>query len=57
MKLMMLENCYRMMRSGEDMKLMMLENCYGMMRSGEMWGLEEGWKETDTLHGRFVRKY
>lgn len=40
-----------------DMNVMMLENGYRMMHGGEMWGLEEGWKETDTLCGSLVRKY
>jgi hypothetical protein len=39
------------------MKVMMLENCYRVMHGGELWGVEEGWKETDTLHGSLVRKY
>jgi hypothetical protein len=30
------------------MKVMILENGYRMMHGGEMWGLEEGWKETET---------
>jgi hypothetical protein len=27
-----------------------------MMHGGEMWGLEEGWKQTDTIHGTFCEK-
>jgi hypothetical protein len=38
------------------MKVMMLENGSRMMHGGEMWGIEEGWKETGTVRGRFSEK-
>jgi hypothetical protein len=45
-----------------DMGVKLLGNVYEMvcesrMMSGlEIWGVEEGWKEIDTIHGRMCKK-
>ncbi|KDR17814.1 hypothetical protein L798_08243 [Zootermopsis nevadensis] len=44
------------------MRINILENVYEMvcesrmMYGAEIWGLEEGWKEVDVIHGRFCKK-
>jgi hypothetical protein len=41
-----------------DMRVQLLENAYEMvcesklMYGAEIWGLDEGWKEIDIIHGR-----
>jgi hypothetical protein len=41
-----------------DMRIQILENvcemvCESMLMYGaEIWGLDDGWKETDIIHGR-----
>jgi hypothetical protein len=45
-----------------DMKVQLLENVYEMvcesrlMNGAEIWGLDEGWKEIDIIHGRLCKK-
>jgi hypothetical protein len=44
------------------MRMQLLENVYEMvcesrlMNGAEIWGLDEGWKETDIIHGRLCKK-
>ena len=45
-----------------DIKVEMLENIYEMVRESkfmygiEMWGLNDAWKEVDTVHSIFCKK-
>jgi hypothetical protein len=45
-----------------DMRVKLLENIYEMvcesrlMYGAEIWGLDEGWKEIDVIHGRLCKK-
>jgi hypothetical protein len=45
-----------------DMRIQLLENVYEtvcesrMMYGAEIWGLDEGWKEADIIHGRLCKK-
>jgi hypothetical protein len=45
-----------------DMRIQLLENVCEMvcesrfMYRAEIWGLDEGWKETDIIHGRLCKK-
>jgi hypothetical protein len=45
-----------------DMRIQILENVYEMvcelrlMYEAEIWGLDEGWKEIDIIHGRLCKK-
>jgi hypothetical protein len=44
------------------MRVQLLENVYTivcesrLMYGAEIWGLDEGWKETDIIHGRLCKK-
>jgi hypothetical protein len=45
-----------------DMRVQLLENVYEMvcesrlMYGAEIWGLDEGWKEIDIIHGKLCNK-
>jgi hypothetical protein len=45
-----------------DMRVQLLENVYEtvsesrLMYGAEIWELDEGWKETDIIHGRLCKK-
>jgi hypothetical protein len=45
-----------------DMRAQLLQNVYemvreaGLMYGAETWGLDEGWKEINIIHGRLCKK-